>query len=243
MQDRDMTESTNLEHITQPEIMTGYLHRLLRAHILLSVNIPGLDRSYNSIIIDVDSDKQQLYLDVLHPESGHDEVMKLKDFSVTAHHEGVKFGFKAHIKELVSDEGKPAYLLDYPASLIYHQQRAAYRAPVSMGDHVDINISLDDEQTIQGIITDISLGGLGLQFELKDASLFKNGMLLPACQFATSGNPEFECALEVRNVRPDTNNRFVHIGTRFVKLSTQEERQIQRFVVQLERDMIKRSQR
>jgi c-di-GMP-binding flagellar brake protein YcgR len=68
-------------------------------------------------------------------------------------------------------------------------------------------------------------------------------MVFPCCQFITPGKPEFECSLEVRNVREDTNNRFVQVGTRFVKLGKQEERQIQRFVVQLERDMIKRNQR
>jgi c-di-GMP-binding flagellar brake protein YcgR len=223
--------------------MTSYLNRLQRGHILLSVSIPGNNRSYNSIIIDVDDDKQQLLLDVLHPENGHNEVMKLREFAVTAHHEGIKLGFKGYIKELVNDADKPAYLVGYPAALIYHQQRASYRAPVSMGDHVDIKVGDEDNQTTQGMITDISLGGLGLQFELKNALPFKKGMVLPYCQFITPGKPEFECSLEVRNVREDTNNRFVHIGTRFVKLGKQEERQIQRFVVQLERDMIKRSQR
>lgn len=238
-----MSENNNIERITQPEIMSSYLHRLQRAHVLLNVNIPGGDRSYNSIIINVDDDKRQLLLDALHPESGHNQVMKLRELSVSAHHEGVKLGFKGYIKELVDDAGKPAYILDYPPTLLYHQQRAAYRAPVSMGDHVGIKISNEDNMTSQGMITDLSLGGLGLQFELKNSLPFRNGMILPVCQFSTPDKPDFECALEVRNVREDTNNRFVYIGTRFVKLAQQEERQIQRFVVQLERDMIKRSQR
>lgn len=238
-----MTESTNIEQITQPEIMTGYLHRLLRAHVLLSVTVPGTNRAYNSIIIDVNSEQRQLLLDALHPESGHNEVMKLREFSATAHHDGVKIGFKGKIKELVDDSGKPAYLLDYPAVLLYHQQRAAYRAPVSMGEHVAIKVRNEDNQIAQGLIHDISQGGLGLQFEVKNSLPFKNGMLLPVCQFATPGKPDFECALEVRNVRQDSNNRFVQVGTRFIKLGPQESRQIQRFVVQLERDMIKRSQR
>lgn len=243
MQDFDMTESTNIERITQAEIMTSYLHRLQRAHSLLTVNIPGNNRSYNSIIIDVDSDKQRLLLDVLHPESGHKEVMKLKEFSVTAHHEGIKLGFKGYIKELINDDGKPAYFIPYPGILFYHQQRAAFRAPVSMGDHVEIKINSEGSKVTQGWITDLSLGGLGLQFELKKSMPFRNGMLLPACQFATPGKPDFECALEVRNVREDSNERFVYVGTRFVELAKQDERQIQSFVVKLERDMIKRSQR
>lgn len=238
-----MTDSNNIERISQPEIMTGYLYRLQRAHTLLSVRVPGNDRSYNSIIIDVDADKNQMLLDVLYPDSGHKEVMKLKEFSITAHHEGIKLGFKGYIKELVNDDGKPAYLINYPPALIYHQQRAAYRATVSMGDNVGIKVSNEDNKTSKGLISDLSLGGLGLSFEVKNAMPFKNGMILPTCQFATPGKPNFECSLEVRNVHPDDNNRFVHIGTRFVKLGKQEERQIQKFVVQLERDMIKRSQR
>ncbi|MDT8404498.1 flagellar brake protein [Sulfuriflexus sp.] len=238
-----MTESNNIERITQPEIITGYLSRLLRGHILLGISIPGSSRSYNSIIIDIDGDRQTMLLDALHPESGHEAVMKLREFAVTAHHDGIRLGFKGYIKELVNDAGKPAYLVGYPAALIYHQQRAAYRAAVSMGDQVGIKIRSADNKTVPGLITDISLGGLGLQFEQKHALPFSNGMLLPSCQFSTPGKPEFECALEVRNIRQDDNNRFVQVGTRFIKLDKQEERQIQRFVVQLEREMIKRSQR
>ncbi|MCK4871031.1 MAG: flagellar brake protein [Gammaproteobacteria bacterium] len=243
MKNCDMTDSVNIEHITQPEIMSGYLYRLQRAHTLLSVHIPGIDRSYNSIIIDVDADKNQMMLDVLHPESGHKEVMKLKEFSVNAHHEGIKLSFNGYIKELFNDDGKPAYLIDYPASLDYHQQREAYRAPVSMGDNVEIKINNESNMLSQGLITDISLGGLGLQFELKNSMPFRSGMLLPTCQFAIPGKNDFECALEVRNVREDSNNRFVYIGARYVKLGRQEERQIQQFVVKLERNMIRRSQR
>lgn len=238
-----MTERTNIEHITQPEVMTAYLQRLLQAHILLSVTIPGINRIFNSIIIDIDDEKQQLILDILHPDSGHEEVMKLKEFHVTAQHEGIKLGFKVYIKKLINESGKPAYLVDYPGTLIYHQQRAAYRAPVSMGEHVEIKVSDEKNQASQGEITDLSLGGMGLQFKIKESLPFKKGMLLPLCQFATPGKADFECSLEVRNVRQDSNNRFVHIGTHFVKLESQQQRQIQRFVVQLERDMIKRSQR
>ncbi|WP_126453725.1 flagellar brake protein [Sulfuriflexus mobilis] len=238
-----MTDTNDIELISQPNIITGHLRRLLRDHVLLNVHMPDSDRFYNSILIDVDAEQKYILLDALHPESGHQQILKERQFTVSAQYQGIEFGFNGNIDSVIDDGGKPAYRVKYPEVLRYHQRRASFRAPVSMGDNAEISVRDEAGNQCKGLITNISLGGIAAQFAGKQTMPFEKNMILPVCRFATGDKTDFECALEIRNIKAYEDKNMVRVGARFIHMGPIEERQIQRFVVQLERDMIRRSQR
>ena len=84
------------------------------------------------------------------------------------------------------------------------------------------------------------MGGLGAQFEGKDINIPKEkGVRLPACEFALPDKKIIKCPIELRFFYQDTAYNHLRVGGRFIHLSQSEERDIQRYIMQLEREILK----
>ena len=65
--------------------------------------------------------------------------------------------------------------------------------------------------------------------------------LITTCRFTTNTGISIESAAEIRNIKVDEDKKTYRSGMRFVEISPQELRALQRFVLTLEREQIKRS--
>jgi len=235
-----MPEQPDDDNIYKPDLIAAHLGRLQRDRLLAHINIAGTNNAFNSMLVNVDADKHTLLLDVLHPEAAHQQLIQKKNFTFNAAHDGVKVSFKGSVKELVEDDGKPAYLIDFPDSIVYQQRRQAFRAPISKGKPIEISLTDPEKnRTCQGIINNISRGGLCLQFDHTENCSFEKFSLLSA-QFFIDAKTEITCDVEVRNVTEDSVHRHTMIGIQFKNLVKQQKRHIQNFALQMERQMIKR---
>jgi len=228
------------DHITKPSIIAAHLGRLQREHQLVKLNIVGTDNSFNSMLVSIDPAKQTMLLDVLHPDTAHQQLIKKKDFNFNVESDGVKISFNGTIQKLVEDDGKPAYFVNFPDKLLYKQRRQAFRAPISKGDLLSITLT-DTEMTksCKGIIDNVSRGGLCLQIDHGENWHFEKFSILSA-QFFTTENIEIICDIEVRNIKPDQVYKHTKVGVQFKNLDKQQKRHIQNFALRMERQMIKR---
>ena len=228
------------DNISKPSLMAAHLGRLQREHLLVSIGISGTKNAFNSMLVDVDANKHTMLLDVLHPEPAHQQLMKKKRFVFNVIHEGVKISFKGAIKKLVEDDGKPAYLIDFPDNLIYQQRRQSFRAPICKDMILPITITdTENEVSFEGIINNVSRGGLCLQFDHSVKYKFKKFTLLSG-SFHTDGNIEIVCDLEIRNITSDSVHRHTIVGVEFKNLNKLHKRHIQHFALNMERRMLKR---
>ena len=225
--------------ILKPSLMAAHLGRLQREHLLVSIGINGTNTSFNSMLVNVNPDKCTMLLDVLHPEPAHQQLMKSKRFVFDVTHEGVKISFKGSVKRLVDDEGKPAYLIDFPEKLIYKQRRQSFRAPICKDTLLAITLTdTENDVSCEGIINNVSRGGLCLQFDHTVKYKFEKFKILSG-HFHTSENIEITCDLEVRNTTTDDVHRYTLVGVNFKDLTKIEKRHIQQFALSAERRMLK----
>ncbi len=228
------------DNIQKPSLMAAHLGRLQREHLLVSIGISGTKNSFNSMLVDVDSNKHTMLLDILHPELAHQQLMKKKRFVFNVTHEGVKISFKGAIKKLVEDDGKPAYLIDFPDELIYQQRRQSFRAPISKDTLLSITLNdSENDASCEGIINNVSRGGLCLQFDHTVAYKFEKFKLLSGI-FYTTSNIEIICDLEIRNITTDSVHRHTTVGVAFKNLTKLQRRHVQQFALTMERQMLKR---
>jgi len=226
--------------IFKPSLMAAHLGRLQRDHLLVSIGIRGTNTSFNSMLIDVDADKNTMMIDILHPTLAHEKLMENKRFDFNVTHKGVQISFSGCIKEMVEDDGKPAYLIDFPDELIYKQRRQSFRAPISKDMVLPITLT-DSEtgETCTGIINNISRGGLCLQFDHTVDYEFTKMSILSG-NFHIKDDVAITCDMEIRNITINSEYRHTIVGICFKKITKTDKRHIQNFALNMERKMLKR---
>jgi len=230
-----------LEYIQNPALISSQLHRIQARHLIVAITVAGRRQSYNSIIVSLDGVHNQLLLDALNESRGHDELMQDKFFSLRVEYDGIEIGFDGEVEELVEYEGRPAYLVNFPDELIYNQRRKAFRVPISLD--TDYMISLKNKnQVCDGLITNVSHGGLRIQFDNRVKFEFKKYGKIESCYFITSDGKEIDCPVEVRNIVRDNEHRTIKVGVKFSITNRMQQQYIRQFVSQIQRTMLKRRQ-
>ena len=236
----DQYES-KVEKIATPDLIAGYLRRLKEAHTLLKVTVPGHNEICNTILVVINDAEKFLVLDKLHPEAGHKAFVEKKECKVHAQHQGVDMSFIAQLDEMIGSADSPAYRIVFPAELLYHQKRSAYRAPIGASQDIEVTLTTEDKSVMAGKLHNVSTGGLCINMPLKNADGFKTGDMIPRCYFEASNGLSIESTVEVRNIKTDEDKKISRLGVRFIEMTPQELRAIQRFVLALEREQIKRT--
>ncbi len=234
-------DENTFERISSSELVAGYLRRLMDAHTLLKVSIPKHTEICNTIMVIINENENFLILDKLHPESGHIAFMEKKRCAIEAHLQGVSMGFTAQLEKLIEHEDSPAYRISFPKEMLYHQKRSAFRAPVGVSNEIKVTLSGEDNSLHTGTLCNISTGGFCVNLRKQTAEKLKIGEIFDTCRFTTNAGVSIESAAEVRNIKINDDKKIYRAGMSFVEISPQELRAVQRFVLTLERELIKRS--
>lgn len=229
-------------NILKPSLMAAHLGRIQRERLLVSISISGTNNIFNSMLINVDADTHTMLLDVLQPELAHLQLIRRKHFVFNVVHNGIKISFEAVVKKIVEDDGKPAYLINFPDKLIYQQRRQSFRAPISKDTIMPIsltNAGTNNNDYCEGVINNVSRGGLSLQFDQAVKFQFEEINLLLG-HFHTNENTKVVCDLEIRNITTNSDYQHTTVGVQFKNLSKLNKRHIQHFALNMERRMLKR---
>lgn len=230
-----------VEHIKTPELIAGYLRRLKDGHILLKVTIPNFNDICSTILVVINDTERFLVLDKLHPETGHQAFVSNGTCRVHAQFQGINMSFTAQFGEEIGSEDKPAYRVSFPDELLYHQKRSAYRAPISAGSDIEVVLTSGDGTVFPGKLHNISTGGLCISIPPSSASKLNVGDLIPSCYFQAANGKPIDSPVEIRNIKIVEDKKISRVGVSFMEVTPQELRAIQRFVLALERDQIKRA--
>lgn len=230
-----------IEHIKTPELIAGYLRRLKDAHTLLKVTIPNFDDICSTILVVINDTEKFLVLDKLHPEMGHQAFIGNGTCRVHAQFQGINMSFTALFDEEIGSEEKSAYRVAFPEELLYHQKRAAFRAPISAGSDIEVVLTSGEGTSFPGKLHNISTGGLCISMSPNAVSSLNVGDLIPSCYFQAANGKPIDSPVEIRNIKIVEDKKISRVGVSFMEVTPQELRAIQRFVLALERDQIKRA--
>lgn len=231
-------KTERVEHLPQ---VIGLLRRIKDHRILLSVRVPGHEGTYNSLLLEVDADRQCILLDELNPRTGHDLLAQVGQVRVHCQCQGVELSFICPVEIGQGREGISFYKAALPAYINYLQRRRNYRVRVTFDMQVPVHLPVDEEHIVDGQLFDVSVGGIGFNIDLKTE--LERGQILENCNIELSNKESLHTPLEVRFIQPDPQQRIQRIGAAFVNLEPAQEHAIRRFVTQLERTILRRKAR
>lgn len=235
------------ELLTDPVRILDLLRRLHRQRSLLTVRIPGIEQRFLSAIIKKPVAGQPLALDELVPETGHKHMVRGIDLRIEARLAGVEIRFPTRLEDVAEEDGHALYSASFPDTVDHYQRRASFRVKVGMGIGARCQFIIDtsdsehddDSETLTGDIVDMSVEGIGARLPHSDIlhtlGTYDVELRLP------EGRIQAELEVRFVDARDDAHN--MRVGARFKNLEPLAKRQIQRFVADMQREMIKKDLR
>ena len=220
-----------------PVEIVANLRQLQQNHDPLIITFHERNQRFQSYVINVDRDKDLLILDELVPNDGERYLANGEAFSVEAFHDGVRVAWKCEQSVRITEhEGARCYFSPMSLEVIYHQRRSAFRAPLKQSELIKIELAGDKLRTaIPGHLLDISATGCKLRFPGNISSSLQAGQVY---ERFTARFPfgAMTTAIEMRHVQYEEKLDTTFVGARFHRINGQEQRLVERFVYQLQRE-------
>ncbi|RRJ85019.1 flagellar brake protein [Aestuariirhabdus litorea] len=227
--------------LTNPREIASYLKASSDHQEAVTVYFPAKEQGYRSLFVEIDLDRGEIELDSLAPTPGDSLMRNHEKFHVIGSVSGVQLRFDDNVLERLSQDkdGRQGYRIKLPQKVRYMQRRDAFRARIPYSTH--IKAVLQDEELpnpLRARLVDISATGCRLvinKAELESLPL-RNGSGFSSLKFQIPGSAEIDTMATVRNVLIREEVDEVQVGIEYCNLSGLNERYIDRFVNQLQRD-------
>lgn len=223
--------------LTTPLEIAANLRQLLESHDPLIITFHERSQRFQSYIIEVDRDTNVLALDEMIPRDGERFLANGEPFKVEGFHDGVRIAWECTEQmEIVDTDDQRFYRGSLPKEVVYHQRRNAFRAALKLAQLVNIEMDGDKlKAPLVGKLLDISATGAKLRFEGDVSERMQLGQVyerfLAKLPFGNMTAP-----VELRYLHFEERFNITFAGVRFHNMSGLVQRQVERFVYQLQRE-------
>ncbi|MBC3364549.1 flagellar brake protein [Pseudomonas sp. SWRI154] len=223
--------------LNTPLEISGNLRMLQDSHDPLIITFHERSQRFQSYLVDVDRESNTLALDEMIPRDGERFLLAGEPFRVEGFHDGVRIAWEGN-GALTIQESKDGrcYRGALPDEVVYHQRRNAFRAALKLAQLVNVELGGDKlKSPVNGKLLDISATGCKLRFDGDITERLQLGQVYE----------RFIAALPFGNMTAPVELRYLHFeerinttfaGIRFHNISGLVQRQVERFVYQLQRE-------
>jgi c-di-GMP-binding flagellar brake protein YcgR len=220
-----------------PVEIVANLRQLEQNHDPLIVTFHERNQRFQSYVIEVDRQKNRLILDEMIPNDAERFLQNGEPFRIEAFHEGVRVAWEClQAVQIAEHQGSRCYFCPIPQEVHYHQRRNAFRAQLKQSEQVKVELAGDKlRSAVAGQLLDISATGCKLRFPGDATHGLQTGQVYEGftaqLPFGAMTTP-----VELRYLHYDEKLNMTIAGVRFYRMSGLEQRQVERFVYQLQRE-------
>ena len=223
--------------LTTPLEISGNLRQLQDSHDPLIITFHERSQRFQSYLVDVDRDSNMIALDEMIPRDGERFLLAGEPFKVEGFHDGVRIAWESNGPLTIDESGDGrCYRGTLPDEVVYHQRRNAFRAALKLAQLVNVELGGEKlKSPLAGKLLDISATGCKLRFEGDITAKLQLGQVYD----------RFIAALPFGSMTATVELRYLHFeeminttfaGVRFHNMSGLVQRQVERFVYQLQRE-------
>jgi c-di-GMP-binding flagellar brake protein YcgR len=212
------------------------LRPLLDNHTPLQVRFAERNQRYQTYLVEINREKGWLALDELIPSDGERLIASGEPFQIEGYYEGVRIAWSnSHAVHLGELDDARCYWIPLPDELLYHQRRNAYRATL-IGQPIAAELNGKTlRKPLAGKVLDMSATGCKLSFQGDMQAGLQAGQVYEQLS-ADLPFGTVTTAAELRHIVFDEQLDLTFCGLRFYRISGLTQRQIERFVYQLQRE-------
>lgn len=224
-----------MEKLSDKVRIHAFFQRMLDKRALLTVFINGREEPYSSAIIAVDDDG--FIIDELKPEAGNKLLEENPVIQLKAQLDGISIQYHAKILKFGQDNNIDFYQMAIPDEIDYHQRRQAVRVRLSAAHPLPVTFNTSNGDVFEGVIDDISTGGIRAWFKKSLPKELENGLHLNSSFLLPPDNKQtLNCDLIIRVIKHDKDQFGTSfLGGEFIGMPKPLERQLQRSIMSLQR--------
>jgi c-di-GMP-binding flagellar brake protein YcgR len=221
---------------TPVEILAS-LRQLQLTHDPLLIRFHERTEHFKSALVEIDPVRGLMALDEMFPTDGERFLNNGEAFHVEAFHDGVRIVWECQQPVAIAElQGARCYWSALPSEMLYHQRRNAYRAPLKPALPIKAKLLSDKlHMPADGHLLDISATGCKLRFKGNMTEWLQTGQIYENFS-AELPFGAMHAAVELRHLQYHEKLDLSFVGLRFSRLTGLKQRQIERFVYQLQRD-------
>ncbi|MGD8908910.1 MAG: flagellar brake protein [Chromatiales bacterium] len=226
------TDTNYVEVISNPQYI---FHLLQQAHATrnrLTITSTTHGTQHASAILEVNKEDNSLLIDAL--SQGQSLPAGKTEFTVMLVEVSTWFTVNTFERETIGDD--VYYRTPFPKSLYRLQRRTDYRValPISVSGKIHTP-KVDDNRPVIGIISNISLGGIGFIVPSVEQCYFEAYSKISGAFIELEDICSLTADLEVRHIVHSSETKSTFIGSSFCELETSKLRKIMLAVQELQR--------
>ncbi|WP_459748273.1 flagellar brake protein [Pseudomonas sp. 3A(2025)] len=220
-----------------PLEIAANLRLLMENHDPLIITFHERSQRFQSYLVKVDRESNLIELDEMIPRDGERFLSSGEAFRVEGFHDGVRIAWESNAAmNIIDNPGQRLYRGPMPTEVVYHQRRNAFRAALKLSQLVDVDLDGDKLKfPITGKLLDISATGCKLRFDGDISERVQLGQVYDRF-VARLPFGALTSAVELRYLHFEERFNTTFAGVRFHNVSGLVQRQVERFVYQLQRE-------
>ncbi|MDD5578410.1 MAG: flagellar brake protein [Methylobacter sp.] len=220
--------------------IVNHLSLLFNSKCLLSANFGDNNDSFITTIIEINKKNNSLILDYAPKEYLSQQALNSPNIFFKTVYLGIEVTFQTSRLAKIQHKGRPAFIMPIPEAILWLQRREFYRIKSPLSKSSYCRLILEDRESIELKLYDISLSGFSMLNESADiSSLLALEAQLEHCKLFLTDTGEDTISFEIRNkciVNPEKLNKIEKIGCKFTRIAPAFESAIQRYMQQIERE-------
>ncbi|UVJ45400.1 flagellar brake protein [Pseudomonas sp. LS1212] len=225
--------------LSTPMEIAANLRMLLESNDPLIITFHERNQRFQTYLVALDRDAQTIALDEMVPRDGERFLEKGEPFRIEGFHDGVRIAWESTQAMTIDDaDSGRCYRGSLPEEVVYHQRRNAFRAALKLSQLVSVELDgskLKGKGVLAGKLLDISATGCKLRFEGDVSERLQLGQVYErfgaALPFGKMSAP-----VELRYLHFEERLNTTFAGVRFHNMSGLVQREVERFVYQLQRE-------
>lgn len=222
--------------VTGERQISRLCRRIIASNKPISVNFNESKEFFNSLLFDLNPDRNSCYIDALVPAHGTELLKAGKSASIHCNLDGIVtwFGAGAVIRQ-GSTDGQPWLEMALPSRAWYRQRRNAFRAQTFSTMNLTVALySHHRAEPLMARIQDLSVTGCrGITGDQPEPPLEELEDFY-RCQLFEGENPVISCCAQVRHIHPTGENNLSQLGLQFTDLTPQHDSVLSQLVMKLD---------
>ncbi|MEE8060136.1 MAG: flagellar regulator YcgR PilZN domain-containing protein [Pseudomonadales bacterium] len=176
------------------------LERLRINHDWIEVKVTKTNKSYQSLVLEIDPDNNELVIDDLYPPEKLENIEPGDTVEITSQLRHALINFYTRILARQIRDGEACYRLELPVEVGHNHSRCAYRIYVESEEGLDIEINHEGEPLLDVRIINLSAEGIKLSFADAIGSKDKNNLSFNHSIIHLPTDYDIDCHIELHKL-------------------------------------------
>ncbi|MBL4826548.1 MAG: flagellar brake protein [Spongiibacteraceae bacterium] len=220
------------------------LQLLQRNHEWIDVSIIKTEKSYQSLVLEIDPENHELLIDDLYPSEDLEKLETGDTIEISCKSRKVLVNFYTRILKREFIDGKGAFRVELPEEIGINHGRQAYRIFVHNEAQLAIEVQYHDEYLDDVSIVNLSTEGIKLNFAAELSEQLDKDRVLEHCLIKLPSGFDIDCSIELRNIyRIRTPHPHTLAGGTLTITQPQQRVKLEQYLASVQRQQRRREAR